>query len=181
MGTAGDVNGDGYADVIIGAPGYRRAYVYYGNGRLGLSLNPNQWRSDNSAPIAHLGRSEENAFRLTMLGRTPFGRGRVKLEWEVKPLGAPFDGSGTGQSSAWIDTGTAGAQLNERASGLLPDTAHHWRVRLRYHPATFPFQQHSRWLTMPWNGWTEQDLRTGLPSDAFLYLPLALRDHSPTP
>ena len=32
--TAGDVNGDGYADVIVGAPGYSgnrgRAYIYYG-------------------------------------------------------------------------------------------------------------------------------------------------------
>lgn len=38
-GTAGDVNDDGYADVVVGAPGYGatgRAYVYYGSGS-GLS------------------------------------------------------------------------------------------------------------------------------------------------
>lgn len=33
--TAGDVNRDGYADVIVGANGYDRAYIYYG----GLSMN----------------------------------------------------------------------------------------------------------------------------------------------
>ena len=37
--TAGDVNGDGYADVIVGASGYSsytgRAYIYYG----GASMN----------------------------------------------------------------------------------------------------------------------------------------------
>jgi hypothetical protein len=43
VGTAGDVNGDGYADVIVGARGHNastgRAYVYYG-GESGLSVTP---------------------------------------------------------------------------------------------------------------------------------------------
>ncbi|MCX7045427.1 MAG: integrin alpha [Candidatus Sumerlaeota bacterium] len=49
---AGDVNGDGYSDVIIGAPNYSsggftkngRAYVYYGSAS-GLSATPN-WTAD---------------------------------------------------------------------------------------------------------------------------------------
>ena len=165
--AAGDVNGDGYSDLIVGAPGFDndqteegRVFVFYGNGGAGLSLNPRQRRSDNSAPIAQLGQSDSlNAFRLALLGRTPFGRGLVKLEWEVKPLGVLFDGSGTQQSTTWMDTGMAGAGLNELVSGLSANTAYHWRVRLRYHPATTPFQQYSRWLTMPWNGWQEARLR----------------------
>ena len=51
--------------------------------------------------------------------------------------------------------------IDELAHNLQPETPQHWRVRLRYHPATTPWQQTSRWLTMPWNGWSEQDLRTG--------------------
>jgi len=168
VGTAGDVNGDGYADVIVGAPLYDnggtdagRILIYYGNGVLGRNLRPRQQRSDGSAPIAHLGRSDVTAFRLALLGLTPFGRGKVKLEWEVKPLGTLFDGSGTQQSATWLDTGTAGVEIGELVSGLSANTAYHWRVRLLYKPGTTPFQQHSPWLTMPWNGWQEQDLRTG--------------------
>ncbi|NOQ33152.1 MAG: hypothetical protein GQ567_02985 [Methanosarcinales archaeon] len=170
--SAGDVNGDGYSDVIVGAIYHShdpsddgRVFVYHGNGGSGLSLIPAQRKSDNSAPIAHLGRSDSmHEFRLTALGRTPYGRSKVKLEWEVKPLGTPFDGTGTQKSASWTDTGTAGANLNELVSSLTEDTCYHWRMRLLYHPASMPLQQHSRWLSSPWNGPEETDLRT--PSQA---------------
>jgi len=169
-GAAGDVNGDGYGDVIIGAPHYDNgegdeglAFVYYGNAGAGLSLNPRQRRGDDSAPVVLLGSSYNTAFYLRLLGRTPFGRSRVKLEWEVKPLGTLFDSIGTQQSATWMNTGTAGVQLNALVSNLSSNTAYHWRVRLHYHPASTPFQQYSRWLTTPWNGWNETRLQTGDP------------------
>ena len=170
--TAGDANGDGYSDVIVGADSYTngqagegRAFVYYGNGGLGPALRPQQRRSDDSAPIAPLGASDAfDSFRLAARGRTPFGRGNVKLEWEVKPLGTPFDGTGAQAGASWMDTGTAGAALDELATSLTPQTLYHWRVRLRYHLATSPFQHRSRWLTVPWNGWQEADLRTLAPA-----------------
>ncbi len=166
--TAGDVNGDGYADVIVGAYGYSngetyegRAYVYYGNGGPGLSLRPEQRRADDTAPVAHLGRSDSSdGFRVAALGHTPFGRGLVKLQWEVKPLGVPFDGSGTQTSGSWADTGGGGFPFSELVTGLAVETPYHWRLRLLYDTAATPFQQASRWLTVPWNGWQETDLST---------------------
>ena len=162
--TAGDVNGDGYADVIVGAsqyglpPNFRgRAYVFYGNDGAGLSLKPEQRRADDQRPIAQGGRSRDSgAFRLAVTGRVPFGRGKVQLEWEVKPFGSPFDGTGTSRS-AWLDTGTAGAVFNELISALEPG-GKHWRMRLHYDAATTPFQRAGRWLTSATNGWQEQDL-----------------------
>ncbi len=95
----------------------------------------------------------------------------MKLEWEVKPWNQRFDGQGTRTSAEWRDTGTAGVLLDElvgslsagAAEALSPDTAYHWRLRLRYHPATTPWQSYSRWITQPWAGWQEWQLRTGSP------------------
>jgi len=166
--TAGDVNGDGYADVIVGAYLYDngqanegRAFLYYGNGEAGrgLGLEPQQRRTDDTAPVAPTGKSDSpDSVRLAALGRTPFGRGKVRLECEVKALGTPFDGTSTVTSPTWTDTGTAGAALSQLVAGLSP-AVHHWRVRLLYHPAAMPYQQRSRWLTIPWNGWQEGDFR----------------------
>ena len=162
--TAGDVNGDGYADVIVGAFSYDndgRAFVYYGNNGPGLACVPTQRRADDSAPLAQAGRSDsDDSFRLTLLGRTPYGRGKVKLQWEVKPWGIPFDGTGIGESAAWSDTGLNGVQFNKLVTGLSAYTHFHWRVRLRWSDPSSLFSSHGRWLTMPWNGWGKADFRT---------------------
>jgi hypothetical protein len=164
--TAGDVNGDGFADVLVSASNfdngggiYGRLFAFYGNGGRGVTMRPRQRRSDDTAPIAPGGRSlAPGSFRIAAIGRTPFGRGRVRLEWEVKPLGTLFNGLGTQSSLTPIDTGTAGASLNELVSGL-DSGAYHWRARLLYDTATTPLARKNRWFRVPWSGWQEMDLR----------------------
>ena len=166
--VGGDVNGDGYSDVVHGDYDYTHpeqfeggVFLYYGNSGPGMSLKPRQLQSDGSGPIAPGGRSNApGSFALSALGRTPFGRGGVRLEWEIKPLGSLFTGNSTLLSSSAADTGTAGVNLNEANAGWNPG-AYHWRVRLRYDTAKTPFAQKSRWFTMPWNGWQEIDLTLG--------------------
>jgi hypothetical protein len=166
--TAGDVNGDGYSDVIIGANLYDngetdegRAAVYYGNGD-GLDRIARQERTDDSAPIWVLGTSDsESAFLLKALGRTPAGRGKVHLQFEVKPAGVAFDGTGLVTGPA-ANTGTPGGggsavPLSQLAVGLAPETLYHWRLRT---VSDSPFFPRSPWFSLAYNAPSEADVRT---------------------
>jgi hypothetical protein len=164
--TAGDVNGDGYSDVIVGDHLYGggqaeegRAYVYYGNGN-GLSLIPTQSMLDGSHLVQLGNATGISGVQLNILGRTPAGRGKVKLQWEVKELGEGFNGIGVGESSNWYDTDTNGIEISEDVIGLSEATAYHWRVRLKYNPVTYNDAVHSRWLSIGPNGWNETDFIT---------------------
>jgi hypothetical protein len=179
VGTAGDVNGDGYAEVIVGAKDYNgtyvnegRALIYYGNASAGVSLLPRQARFNSGLSIAPLGESDSsNGLRIYTSPSSPFGRGGLQPETEFKPVGTPFNGSET----MWVgyyDNVAPGVPRYTPFSNLFAGTAYHWRVRMRYSPVTNPFLPASRWLTMPWNGWNETDFRTAVSA---VFLPLVVK------
>jgi len=180
VGTAGDVDGDGYADVIVGAPQWQtdidhvnegRSLVYFGNDGPGVSLRPRQQHVDGQ-PLALLGVSDDvHQFRVSLRAGTPFGRGRVLLEAEVKPLGMPFDGLNTNFWGGSLDA-VPNSDKYIIPHSLLFGTPHHWRTRWRFDQITTPWMPASRWVTMPWNGWNEQDFRT---YGEELFLPLIMR------
>jgi hypothetical protein len=166
--TAGDVNGDGYADVLLGAPSYTdgqtaegQVSLYYGNGHRGVSLLPRQLRTDGVSPIAPLGISDsQTSFRVQGTIWSPTGRGKSQLQWEVKPLASAFDGTGLAGTS-WLDTGTDGLTVQGNVTGLTAGVVQHWRLRTKYNLVSHPFAPpYSRWVHVPWNGWNEADLLT---------------------
>ncbi len=88
--SAGDVNGDGFADVVVGAQRYDNVesveghtWLYYGNGGDGLDRIPRQARTGDQAPIDLLGRSDS--------GRIP-GEG-ARSHARRAGAGAPRGGS----------------------------------------------------------------------------------------
>ena len=168
--ASADVNADGYSDILVGGNNYDNGqanegavFLYYGNGEAdrGVSLKPEQRRSDNTgalSPFATI--AETDQLRINLTGRSPYGRGKVKLEVEVKPLGVAFDGAVTIKSNLWQDINTlTGITLTQLVD--LPEAnvtkAYHWRVRLLYSQVTMPYQLYSRWLTPTWNGPAESD------------------------
>ena len=159
--SAGDVNGDGFSDIMVRAQSSHQLYVYHGNGGSGVSRIARQGRVDGATPICPLSLADvPGSFLLKALGRSAAGRDRVRLQFEVKPAGVPFDGTGLVTGPA-ADTGVPASgskvPLSWPATGFPPGTVLHWRLRT---VGDSPFFPRSPWLWQPWNALTEGDLRT---------------------
>jgi len=167
--SAGDVDGDGYGDLLAGACFYDngqedegQAHLFSGAQGAGLPFRPRQARADGFSLIGPLGASgSQTQVRLRLTGWYPGGSEHVKLQWEIKPLGTNFDGTDLGESVDWALADSAtGVELDELVAGLTEETPYHWRARVLYEPGNPQGLDHSIWLSLPHNGWNETDFRT---------------------
>jgi hypothetical protein len=173
--SGGDFTGDGFTDILTGAPGTSNpttregiAYAWMGNGRFtvdnGLDRRPLMRQPDDANRLALLGMSESaSEFRLYADGRTALGRGRVRLEVEVKPLGQAFNGDDL-VLGPWSNTGPPVLFVGSRiglplvVGGLAADERHHWRLRIRSDHHLVPS---TPWFSPCGNAWEEMDFVTG--------------------
>ncbi|MFT3883987.1 MAG: FG-GAP-like repeat-containing protein [Flavobacteriales bacterium] len=148
---AGDVNGDGYSDVIVGASREGSntegaAYLWQGNMGRSLTARTFQYRGDLSTPV----RTSNGTFQsdcqwgIGQWARSSMGRSKVKLVWQMAGHGLPiptfpFTNNGTAfdaEDAFWTDSGLSGV-LRQRALSTPPATSHPaWRARVRYHRST---------------------------------------------
>jgi len=179
---AGDVNGDGFADVIAGAFNFDCgqvdegvAFVHHGNknGRAVLTMQLRGGPTIN--PVSQWGLSHDSdEFKVQMVATHPMGRGRVKLLVEYCGPGIPFGTASSGYftSSAWTDVtaGFNGVTLRETIPGLTKDKLYRWRASVLYAPYTVtkpgitsPFNpSHGPWRRLSGQS-AEADIRIGEP------------------
>jgi hypothetical protein len=155
---AGDVDGDGFADVLVGN-GSSGVYVFRGSGDrksgfgdvIGRKVQARQLKT--SGPIPPWGLSDfSNQFRVSMTLTHPDGRGRVRLEAEACPQAVLFGGAGctVRRSAQWqlIPTGSAEVSTSVDLVGLAAGQLYHWRARTLYAPTTGalpPAPAHGPW------------------------------------
>lgn len=137
MGTsvsgAGDVNGDGFSDIIVGIPGYDtptardagRIRTYFGGGKftgqneylLARRANITLYNAGTLTPYApaFTGQDTETTFDMKLIFHSFLGRNKVKVVWETKMPAQPFSKTGntsiansvqyTGSMPAYEDLG----------------------------------------------------------------------------
>ncbi len=182
---AGDVNGDGFADVVMGASYYDdngqtdegAAFVFLGNTE-GRPLGTRQRRGDGSGvPVQPWGTSSNpTAFAVELLASHPDGTGRVRLELEACPPAVPFGDASctTLLSPGWLTVTGANPEVlvSQTLSGLSSNTLYRWRARVLHAAATGPLSAHP--AHGPWRRVnaqaTEADIRLLPEPDAVLSL-----------
>jgi hypothetical protein len=158
--SAGDVDGDGYCDVIVGAQNYDNgesnegsAFVYYGGSNGGLSSTVRQFKYGTSQIVSSTGNTGVNGqVRLQHFAKSPFGRGLGRVVYETKPNGTPFSGSIISNSTSYNSTppsftnlGLTGINISQDMSGFSPSSQYKWRARTQYKMTSFPFQKFGPW------------------------------------
>jgi hypothetical protein len=172
--TRGDVNGDGFPDVLTGLPGLDvagltdigNAILWYGNGGVSHLLGEGRDRrmqarwADDSQAIGLLGEADQASMAVKALGRSAMGRDEVALEVEVKELGQAFDGTGTSLGNL-TDTGApapsigSAIELLVAAAGLPAGSHARWRARF---VSQHPFAKRSPWFSPAGNAREEADV-----------------------
>ena len=161
---AGDINADGYSDIIASAHQYDnghtnegRASVYYGNSSLGTRNNLRLYNTDLTTIIDHT-QFPQNNFGAGLYAKSFLGRNKGKLVWETKPLAQGFSkGTNnaitnstqfTGAQNAYTSLGANGVELKNLIDKQGPSTK--VRVRVKYDPVlALTGQAYGPWRYLP--------------------------------
>ena len=144
---AGDINGDGFSDVIVGAHEFDngqvnegRSFVDYGTGLQAYSV---QYKSDMTSPLAANCGIQDCSFGIGHFSKSPIGRMKGQLIWETRSEGSAFSGTPITNSTlltsamlSWADLGAAGVLLKDTVDKIPGEIRTRVRARVLYHPAS---------------------------------------------
>ncbi len=165
---AGDVNADGWADLLVGSPDYTgpinlqgRSDLYFGAAGIAQTRIAVASRSSGTVIQPH-GLADAASFKLAGITGSAAGRTRVRLQWQADlPVAFP-SASHSGIQGSFLQTTPPGplgsiAVYSQTVGGLATGAPYSWRARSLSRSLYFPT---SRWLAPTRNGPREYDLRT---------------------
>lgn len=146
---AGDVDGDGFSDVVVGALDYDdgvaeesgAAFLYLGGDDEGLTsprLRQRRIGSGGGPVEPGGGVFATDRFGIDFFADPMIGMARAKLEVEICAAGFPFGDPqcATSVSPDWVSVEPAGSDLDHTITGLASDVLYTWRARVSYTPTT---------------------------------------------
>jgi hypothetical protein len=148
LAPAGDVNGDGFSDVIVGSPLYSRGElnegivrIYYGGEKQNAPNNVWLLNSDLAKTIDHTNKSD-NLFGIAYNGRCFLGRSQGRIAWETQKQGVPFNSYGgipiskiatqTARQAAFTSIALNGYLYKQAIAKVLPSKTTKSRLRIQY-------------------------------------------------
>ncbi|MBK7874257.1 MAG: FG-GAP repeat protein [Planctomycetes bacterium] len=178
MGPCGDIDGDGFSDVVLGQPGQLSGtgglLVYVGGTQYGGVRRTQQRRVTAANAYDRLALQTESVGQMRLSGgpntfanlaSTPAGREHVALEWEMKGGAALLNGTGL-EIGPFQDCGSPTAPLRldvVDSTGISAGQRYQWRQRIA---TKNPFFPHGLWVALQGDGRHEKKFGTGIDCDS---------------
>jgi uncharacterized protein (TIGR02145 family) len=146
----GDVNGDGFSDIIAGARYYDNgqtdegaAFLYFGNEAIPANNSTLSFYNENLITKINRINFTQALFGTGLFARSFLGRDKGKLIWETRQNFNPYSGAPisnstafSGQQNSYTDLGVAGIELKNLIAKMPGGNYTKVRMRIKYNPAT---------------------------------------------